>query len=295
MNASPENELNTLRNLFIPLALVGLTAVVGCRREATPAAAPVAAAPVATPQPAPKPHRAGHEIPDVEADHARRPVLRPGRAAWQVGDREFLGDLVRPVPQGNAGTVRAGCDAEHIVVVGLAYEDTTEDDLRAFLVKHPVVYPMALVDVYNPPADFDTPRGLPFTYLDRSRRRGGEEVHRPGQRADARRRHRRRGRTRGRGEMSAARFIVRGKVQGVWFRASTREQAARLGLDGHARNLGDGSVEVIAIGDAEALDALERWLHVGPAAGTGRCGVACCVAVGSTGRRPRLRNRLTLA
>jgi acylphosphatase len=55
--------------------------------------------------------------------------------------------------------------------------------------------------------------------------------------------------------MSAARFIVRGKVQGVWFRASTREQAARLGLDGHARNLGDGSVEVIAIGDAEALDA----------------------------------------
>lgn len=64
--------------------------------------------------------------------------------------------------------------------------------------------------------------------------------------------------------MSAARFIVRGKVQGVWFRASTREQAARLGLDGHARNLGDGSVEVIAIGDAEALDALERWLHVGP-------------------------------
>ncbi|HOZ24496.1 MAG TPA: acylphosphatase [Thermomonas sp.] len=64
--------------------------------------------------------------------------------------------------------------------------------------------------------------------------------------------------------MPAARFIVRGKVQGVWFRASTREQAARLGLDGHARNLGDGSVEVIAIGDAEALDALERWLHVGP-------------------------------
>ena len=62
--------------------------------------------------------------------------------------------------------------------------------------------------------------------------------------------------------MPAARFIVRGKVQGVWFRASTREQAERLGLDGHARNLGDGSVEVIAIGDAEALDALERWLHV---------------------------------
>ena len=64
--------------------------------------------------------------------------------------------------------------------------------------------------------------------------------------------------------MSAARFIVRGKVQGVWFRASTRAQAERLGLRGHARNLADGSVEVIAAGDADAIDALERWLHVGP-------------------------------
>ena len=64
--------------------------------------------------------------------------------------------------------------------------------------------------------------------------------------------------------MAAARFQVRGKVQGVWFRASTRAQAERLGLCGHARNLVDGSVEVLAIGDADAIDALERWLHVGP-------------------------------
>lgn len=64
--------------------------------------------------------------------------------------------------------------------------------------------------------------------------------------------------------MKAARFLVSGKVQGVWFRASTRAQADRLGLRGHARNLVDGSVEVLAIGDADAIDALERWLHVGP-------------------------------
>ena len=64
--------------------------------------------------------------------------------------------------------------------------------------------------------------------------------------------------------MAAARFIVRGKVQGVWFRAGTRDVAARLGLAGHARNLADGSVEVLAMGDAEAIDALERWLHEGP-------------------------------
>lgn len=64
--------------------------------------------------------------------------------------------------------------------------------------------------------------------------------------------------------MGAAQFIVRGKVQGVWFRASTRAQAERLGLGGHARNLADGSVEVVAVGDDSAIDALERWLHVGP-------------------------------
>ena len=64
--------------------------------------------------------------------------------------------------------------------------------------------------------------------------------------------------------MAAARFIVRGKVQGVWFRASTREQAERLGLAGHARNLADGSVDVLVAGDPGAIDALARWLQSGP-------------------------------
>ena len=64
--------------------------------------------------------------------------------------------------------------------------------------------------------------------------------------------------------MPAVRFIVHGKVQGVFFRASTREQALRLGLRGHARNLADGRVEVLAIGDAHAIDALAQWLEDGP-------------------------------
>ena len=64
--------------------------------------------------------------------------------------------------------------------------------------------------------------------------------------------------------MPAARFLVSGKVQGVFFRASTREQALKLGLRGHAKNLPDGRVEVLAEGDSSALDALERWLYVGP-------------------------------
>lgn len=65
--------------------------------------------------------------------------------------------------------------------------------------------------------------------------------------------------------MSAARFIVTGRVQGVFFRASTRERALALGLHGSAVNRADGSVEVRAAGDTEALDALERWLGHGPA------------------------------
>lgn len=64
--------------------------------------------------------------------------------------------------------------------------------------------------------------------------------------------------------MPATRFIVSGKVQGVFFRASTREQARKLGLSGHAINLDDGRVEVVAQGDVEAVEALAAWLRHGP-------------------------------
>jgi len=65
---------------------------------------------------------------------------------------------------------------------------------------------------------------------------------------------------------AAARFFVSGRVQGVFYRASAREQALGLGLSGYARNLSDGRVEVLAGGDPAALDALERWLWQGPPA-----------------------------
>lgn len=66
--------------------------------------------------------------------------------------------------------------------------------------------------------------------------------------------------------MAAARFLVAGRVQGVYFRASTRERALALGLEGHARNLPDGRVDVVAAGEAAALEALAEWLQHGPAA-----------------------------
>jgi acylphosphatase len=63
-----------------------------------------------------------------------------------------------------------------------------------------------------------------------------------------------------------ARFLVSGKVQGVFFRASTRNEALKLGLRGYARNLSDGRVEVVACGDPVAVDGLEQWLWEGPPA-----------------------------
>lgn len=59
---------------------------------------------------------------------------------------------------------------------------------------------------------------------------------------------------------------ISGRVQGVAFRASTRAQAEALGLHGHARNLPDGRVEVLACGEDHALSVLLRWLEVGPPA-----------------------------
>lgn len=59
-------------------------------------------------------------------------------------------------------------------------------------------------------------------------------------------------------------FTVHGRVQGVWFRDSTRREAERLGITGHAINLPDGNVEVLAYGAPEALHSLEVWLGEGP-------------------------------
>ncbi len=57
---------------------------------------------------------------------------------------------------------------------------------------------------------------------------------------------------------------VRGRVQGVFFRASTHEKAIELGLSGWVRNNPDGSVQIVAEGDGEALNSLVRWSSSGP-------------------------------
>jgi acylphosphatase len=60
------------------------------------------------------------------------------------------------------------------------------------------------------------------------------------------------------------RLIIEGRVQGVWFRESTRREAERLGVHGWVRNRRDGSVEVVAEGPEENVRNLITWCHHGP-------------------------------
>ena len=64
--------------------------------------------------------------------------------------------------------------------------------------------------------------------------------------------------------MTCRRFRIEGRVQGVWFRESTRREAVALGITGYAKNLADGSVEVLACGPSAALKRLTDWLGEGP-------------------------------
>lgn len=65
---------------------------------------------------------------------------------------------------------------------------------------------------------------------------------------------------------SRIRLVIRGTVQGVWFRESTRQEAERLGVVGWVRNLPDGTVESVAEAAPEVLQEFIRWCHKGPSA-----------------------------
>lgn len=61
-------------------------------------------------------------------------------------------------------------------------------------------------------------------------------------------------------------YLISGRVQGVFYRASAAEEARRLGLAGWVRNLPDGRVECMATGDSPALQTFKKWLLTGPPA-----------------------------
>jgi thiol-disulfide isomerase/thioredoxin len=117
-------------------------------------AAPVAPGPAATPA-----------VPSLQIDtlDGTRYDLAAHRGKWVVVNfwATWCAPCLKEMPELSA------LDAmhEHIEVIGLAYEDIDVEAMRDFLETHPVMYPVAIVDTYAPPADFETPRGLPMTYL----------------------------------------------------------------------------------------------------------------------------------
>lgn len=64
----------------------------------------------------------------------------------------------------------------------------------------------------------------------------------------------------------ARRLVIRGRVQGVWFRESMRREAETLGVAGWVRNRADGTVEALVEGAPDAVERLVRWAHRGPEA-----------------------------
>ena len=66
--------------------------------------------------------------------------------------------------------------------------------------------------------------------------------------------------------LTRVKLKVFGRVQGVFYRQSTRSKASALGLSGYARNVDDGTVEIEAWGDDTAIDALVEWCGQGPPA-----------------------------
>jgi len=64
--------------------------------------------------------------------------------------------------------------------------------------------------------------------------------------------------------MPTVHLLIKGKVQGVYYRASAREEAQALGLTGWVRNTPEGDVEAVASGDQVSIDKFIAWCHRGP-------------------------------
>lgn len=143
-----------------------LAVLAACSR--TPEAAPTApasapAAPVAAAtQPAATPAVVRPSLQVTTLDGAAYD-LASQRGKWVIVNywATWCGPCLKEMPELSA----LAAMRQHIAVIGLAFEDTSEDDLRAFLARRPVAYPVARIDIYAPPKDFDVPRGLPATWL----------------------------------------------------------------------------------------------------------------------------------
>lgn len=149
--------------LWIPLCVA--TALAACDREpepTLPSTAVVAAPAEATAPAAPDIDRARPSLHITTLDGAAFD-LAAHRGRWVVVNlwATWCAPCIKEMPDLNALDRRR----DDLEVIGLAYEDIAPEDMRAFLKRRPVDYPIAIVDVNDPPPAFDTPRGLPMTHL----------------------------------------------------------------------------------------------------------------------------------
>lgn len=161
---------------WLAVVCAAMLALAGCERPAAPpSSTPAAASATDVTAPSTSPNESKREQEPTEQGKPEHPALhvstidgRPynleeHRGKWVVVNfwATWCGPCLKEMPELSAlDAMRA-----HIEVIGLAYEDITPPEMNEFLQKHPVVYPIAIIDTYDPPKDFATPRGLPVTYL----------------------------------------------------------------------------------------------------------------------------------